>query len=318
MMKLNSADKKIWKRICAIPMWEEQLKPSLRERLLERQANAVFHRDSGNHAPMRQHMFPHMTDEQLREAVFDLSQFVNQQDDRIGINRRVWLDDPAEMAQFVSYSARTNWLREGHSLGIKSLPAAYVGVAIAVGDWAFVERTLAFSPFPLRKGDSWVRIGTYSPEAPAESDALLGYLHGKFEDAEMAMRWLETRNSSEQDRHGRECVWGLLQNDPRRFLAGLEAVRDGTRKVRGTTDLEYRLVSLSLHGYFELALNRNPALVVGWDVDQPLPWDTGLYHWRRSGVSALTEKHLEGLDPYTASRILTLPRPHWWDGLSPN
>ncbi|MGL6072979.1 MAG: hypothetical protein ACRC8S_02335 [Fimbriiglobus sp.] len=310
MMKLNTADKAIWKRICAFPQWELQLQPSLVERLIERQSFAVANRDGGNCVAMRP-VFPNMSEELLRHAVFDLTQFAYQEDDRIGIKRRVWLDDPAEMAQFYSYVLRAQWLREGYSVGIKSFPGDVLG-AIAVGDWAFVTHCLKTAPFPLRKGEKWERIGTYSPEAPAESDAVFGLLHGSHEDSEKALRWLETRKASEQDKHSRECLWGLLQNDPQRFLAGLEAVRDATRKVRGTTDPEYRLLSLPLHGFYELALERNPALVAGWDVQQSLPWDEGFHQWRRSGAPALTEEHLIGLDPDTIHRIMTLPRPIWW------
>jgi hypothetical protein len=316
MMKLNTADKKIWNRICAFPMWEQQFRPSLRDRLLDRQTQAVMNRSVPLHDGWRQ-MYPNMADEAIQEMIYDLARFQDHQDLRTGIARRVWLDDPAELAQFLAYSARAHWLREGHSHGPNTIPGCYVLEAIAVGDWAFVQRSLGTARFPLRQGNSWERIGSYNVEVSAKSDAFLGYLNGKLEDAEKAMRWLETRKAEVGQHANQECLWGLIQNDSKRFLAGLTAIRDNTRKVRGTTDPEYRLISLSLHGYFELALERYPSWVEGWDVEQQLPWDSGFYRWRRSGKLALTEEHLVGLAPDSVSCILSLPRPKWSSHFQP-
>jgi hypothetical protein len=314
MMNLNKADEKIWNRICSSPYWEEHLRHTLRERLLDRQTHAVMNRSVPVHEVWRQ-MHPNIADDALREMIYDLGRFLDAQDLRTGIARRVWLDDPAELAQFLAYSARAHWLREGHFHGPNTIPGCYVLEAIAIGDWAFVQRSLDTSRFPLRQGNNWQRIGAFAVEESAGSDAFLGYLHGKLEDAEKAMRWLEARKTEVGQQATRECLWGLIQNDSQRFLAGLTAIRDSTRKVRGTTDPEYRLISLTLHGYFELALKRHPSWVAGWDVEQQLPWDSGFYHWRRGEKPALTEEHLVGLDPDSISYILNLPRPKWSDSL---
>lgn len=314
MMKLTAADKKIWNRVCDSPYWEDNFRPSLQERLLERLTIARNNCDEGQHIHLRS-VFPNLSDELLRDMAYDLGRFIDQQDLRIGIARRVWLDDPTELTRFLSYSARSHWLREGYSFGHTSIPSTYVLEAIAAGDWAFVHRTLDSCSFPLRQGGKWRRIGAFSPEGPAESDALLGILLGHLDDAEKALIWLESLKSTEAEKADRECLWGLLQNDSQRFLAGLGAVREATRKVRGTTLPEYRLISLQLHGYFELALQRNPAWVVRWDVEQGLPWDAGFYHWRRTGKPALREEDLAGLEPDFISHILNLPSPKWWSSL---
>jgi hypothetical protein len=267
------------------------------EEFLERQQTIDFTEAVVNSKPD----FPQLSERELRlHSLFSVIADLEDGWLRRGVARRLSLDDPGELARFLSMNSRVKYLWYG---GIVDNQDEYTNVfdvlrALAARD---LDVALAFAntgTFPLRGRDRFVLAynGVYAVLRRSRS------YYRAFERAlsgRKITRWFSGMC---------ECLRGIMRSDASLVAKGL----DQMLKARSIwNDPIEKIICLEALGLHELARWVSPNLVSEFNPDRPLPWDRKFHEWSLANLSPMRGVRLPGVPLVIRKAILLLERPRW-------
>jgi hypothetical protein len=226
---------------------------------------------------------------------------------RCGIARRVRLDDPRELAQYVSLEARAEWIKlSGDPNGDPLERTQPVLLAAAVGDNLVLRRFVETSPFPLTAGQ---------PDEVCHYNALYALAANDLTALRRLFPYRPRRKAESYPVPHLVCLGAVAQHDPDRFATGLAAMLEATkRSFKGAIT---GLIDVYTHGVYELCRRAGPGGVGAFDVNYPPPWDAALARWVRGRDDALADFDWETIPEEIRPGLRDLTRPIWADAPAP-
>ncbi len=222
-----------------------------------------------------------------------------------GVARRIMTEDANELEAALSLSARLDWIDNCYP----SQPwgESYPDVWIALRGLAAGDIDVARAIFRARRHDSdrghKPTVLTYDAveaivmkDRPAQSAFAPRIARCKMPDWFQAI--LET-------------LEGIIEADSSLVAAGLERVLATFRRQSDPLDFEL-IISLHAHALAELAYWVSPKLLAKFDVDRPLPWDRGYYHWLRRKPRSTEYRDLSAYSKLLNRWVHDLEEPDWW------
>jgi hypothetical protein len=226
-----------------------------------------------------------------------------------GIARRIALDSPAELATFLSLTARHEWSCSGHA---RMIPDAdrerhWISIlqAVAANDFAVAQR---FAESALHAP---VRKPTVKEYAVLTAGILALLLR---DDAELkkAVEAAERCKPKAYVVAMFETLRGVVNQSPEAVATGLTKVLKAFPKFM-MNDSIMRLIDPHAHGLFRLCHRRSAELTSAFDVDRGSPWDPGLHAWWETDSDPLSGIDLTSTDAELQQVLIRLERPVWWD-----
>lgn len=218
---------------------------------------------------------------------------------KFGIVRRVVHDDPTEIVRFAVISARQIWADFARERVRDRSPAAMWHAclwALAVNDEEAVQHFVEHLPERCpEEADGGI---SYYPRI---YDLFFAILRGT--DAGPALT--QIAESPSPPSHELAIVTALRAISERSaggFANALVECGKSLRRIRHI-DPHYKLTDIIGHGLWELAFRTDVKVVSAWDTSSALPWDSGFYNWRRSGVAAIETIDRDKIDPSDLAQL---------------
>ncbi len=223
-----------------------------------------------------------------------------------GVARRLMTEDPGELESALSLNARLDWVHTCYP----SQPwgTSYPHVWKALNGLAAGDIEVAHAIFRARHHDS----------DHGHKTTLL--IYDAVEAIVMKDRRAQVRlapriagcSAPDADRAIFETLHGIIEADSSSVAKGLERVL-ATFRRRAQDLLNHELIiSFTAHGLAELAYWVSPKLLADFQVDRPLPWDRGYYHWLRRKPRSNAYRDLSPHSSLLNRWVHDLEEPDWW------
>jgi hypothetical protein len=216
-----------------------------------------------------------------------------------GFARRIALDDPKELAEYVCLAARADWI---HHCDDEAGPMRRLHpliFAAAVHDRVLERRFLERGQFPLRAGQ---------PDDICEYNAVYALLVGNVEFLRGLFPHTLRREPDRLLGAKFECFAAVAANDPEAFARALEEHLAAYRRTGGM----FGLIDVSAHGIYELCRRAAPGVVSAFDVNHPPPWDAAFYRWVQACDDPFKELDWDKVPKQIRIGLRDLTRPVWW------
>jgi hypothetical protein len=218
-----------------------------------------------------------------------------------GVARRLTLDEPAELARFLSMNSRVHYLWHGGIVGYENEYTFVIDLlrGLAGGD---VDAALAFATtgtFPLRHGHRDLVLAYNGVYSILRCDRSYRRTFDRTWSGRRFSRWF-------RGLYG--CLRGIMRVDGSMVASGLDQMLKARSPWHGLLE---EVICLEVHGLYELARWVSPDLVSEFDPDRPLPWDRKLTEWVTRNPSPMRGVRLPGLPLALRKAILRLERPRW-------
>jgi hypothetical protein len=218
------------------------------------------------------------------------------------IARRFTLDDPAVLGHGLAVLSRLRW------------------VELALGGEAYADGNNVLEALAVRDTEAAMRLAAGEPAVSKAADgeelefldlltlAVLAAVHGDESALGKVVRRMGTGKPRPWQQGVRQCLTGLVKRDPSEVTGGLTGYLDGLRSLRQKDELE-EAITLTAHGLYWLCERADPALVAGFDIAGPLPWDAGFHAWTAAYPNVLAGLNLASISPLLQDVLVGLHSP---------
>jgi hypothetical protein len=220
-----------------------------------------------------------------------------------GVARRIINEDPDELESALSLSARLDWIDTCYpSQWGESYPDVWIALrGLAAGDIEVAQAIVR-----ARRNDS---RGGHKPTVLIYDAVEAIVMMNQKAQKRLAPR-IASCSVADQSRAMLETLHGIIKADSSIVAKGLERVLATFR--RGEPFDYEMIISLHAHGLAELAHWVSPKLLEKFDVDRPLPWDRGYYHWLRRQPRSTAYRDLSAYSRLLSHWVYNLDEPDWW------
>lgn len=230
-----------------------------------------------------------------------------------GYAKRLAEDAPQELAYSASiYTRLEMWHGTQDQTGECQIDFADLLRALAAGDKLLVERVASAPPETYKYGPYETKfLVTSILAATLRDEVQLASAIAEYEKLKKPKLFVTCMHT---------IFRGMLERDASLTTEGLEALLKVSRKIQQLFDI-FKIISLEMHGMYELCRWYDPTLVKTFDTDRKLPWDRGLCDWVRDNAGKPKFYNVSQLSPELQRWLEELPlgdgRDHFWpDGAS--
>ena len=223
-----------------------------------------------------------------------------------GVARRIMTEDPAELESALSLNARLDWLHTCYPSQPwgNSYPDVWKALdGLAAGDIEVAQAIFRARHHDSNRGHKTTLLIYDAVEAIVMND--------RRAQARLAPT---IASCSVPGAYGAilETLQGISESDSSRVAKGLERVlATFRRRAQDLPDHEL-IISFNAHGLAELAYWVSPNLLADFQVDRPLPWDRGYYHWLRRKPRSTGYRDLSPHSSLLNRWVRDLEEPDWW------
>lgn len=225
-----------------------------------------------------------------------------------GYAQRILYDSVEDLARSTSLEVRCQFWQGTRDANDEFLYHAIARLKVlGVGDIFAMQRFVETVPPRVTKGNQPWRF-THGGMAAVirRSDELLATAIADFETWAKPLGYVRAIY---------ESFRGLLAKDSQQVVSGLEQLLKASKQIKQMCPL-YKVISLELHGMYELCRYYDRRLVADFDTERDLPWDRGLHAWVRQHEGQMPFYDVSSLSPVPQRWLTELPfrddRKHHW------
>jgi hypothetical protein len=224
--------------------------------------------------------------------------------ERRGVARRIVHDDPGELEAALSLSTRFEWMDTSPPL--RRSAERYPEV------WT-VFRALAASDFEVSRaffGPRPKRLSVGHRTTVLMYNAVQAIVTNNRREQLLLRPGIEHPDGPDCDRAILRTLHGIISADATAVALNLEHVLATFHRIESHE--HERVIAILPHGLAELAHWVSPTLLAEFDVDRPLPWDTGYHRWLRRKNRSTKYRDMSKYSALLHRWIHDLEEPAWW------
>jgi hypothetical protein len=223
---------------------------------------------------------------------------------RRGLARRIVHDDPAELEAALWLATRIEWIEScppSRLVGERYPEIWIILRGLAAGDLDVARAFFGPRPRKLSGGHKSTVLVYNTVQA----------IVTKNQRAQSLLRpELEYANAPDCDRAILRTLHGIISADATAVAVNLERVVATFHRT--VLQEEEKVIAILAHGLAELAHWVSPGLLAEFDLDRPLPWDSGYHRWLHRRNRSTKYRDMSMYSALLHRWIHDLEEPAWW------